>query len=114
LKSRNSLTASSFEINSNRRSIMSAKTIIAAAAVTVLIAPAPGSAQALKGDRQATSDAYGAAAKSSRAARPAQRSRVAEASPQSVVGLDGRVIGADPDAAIRFQLLRDQATCRYR
>ena len=39
---------------------------------------------------------------------------VAEASSLSVVGLDGRVIGADPDAAIRFQLLRDQAICRYR
>jgi hypothetical protein len=94
---------------------MSTKTIIAAAAITVLIAPAPGSAQALHTSHlQATSGAYGAAAKSVRAARPAQRSRVAEASPQSVLGPDGRVIGADPDAAIRFQLLRDQAICRYR
>jgi len=94
---------------------MSTKTAIAAAAITVLIAPAPGSAQALHtGHVQATSGAYGAVAKPLRAARSAQRSRVAEASIQQVSAPDGRVIGADPDAAIRFQLLRDQATCRYR
>lgn len=93
---------------------MPVKTIIAAAAMTVLIAPAPGSAQALHAGHQATFGAYAAVAKPLRAARSAQRSRVAEASSQSVVGLDGRVIGADPDAAIRFQLLRDQAICRYR
>ena len=86
---------------------MSTKTIIAAAVVTVLIAPAPGSAKALKGHLQAPSSAYAAATKSLRTARPAQRSGVAETSDQRVLAPDGHVIGADPDLAIRLQLRRD-------
>lgn len=93
---------------------MSVKIIIAAAVTMVLVAPPPGSAQALKGHPQAISGAYAAATKPLRAARSGPRSHVAAASIQSVSAPDGRVIGADPDAAIRFQLLRDLATCRYR
>jgi hypothetical protein len=105
---------SSFDI-SNRRNTMSTKTnIAAAAAITVLIAPASGFAQTpLKGHVQATSGAYAAATKSSRATRPARRGGVAEASVQSVFGPDGRYVGADPDAAIRFELARDWGYCRY-
>jgi len=91
---------------------MSTKTIIAAAVVTVLIAPAPDSAKALTGRLHATSGAYAAATKSLRTARSAQRSGVAQTSIQRVLGLDGRAIGADPDPAIRFQLRRDGASER--
>jgi hypothetical protein len=86
---------------------MSPKTIIAAAVVTALISPAPDSAKALTGRLQTTSGAYAAATKSLRTARSAQRSGVAQTSIQQVLGLDGRVVGADPDARIRFQLRRD-------
>jgi uncharacterized membrane protein YgcG len=86
---------------------MSTKTIIAAAVVTVLIALAADSAKALTGRLQATAGAYAAATKSLRTARSAQRSGVAQAPIQRVLGLDGRTIGTDPDAAIRFQLRRD-------
>jgi hypothetical protein len=105
---------SSFDI-SNRRNTMSTKTnIAAAAAVAVLIAPAPGFAQTpLKSHLQATSGAYAAATKSSRATRPAPRGGISEASVQSVFGPDGRYVGADPDAAIRFALRRDGGYCRY-
>jgi hypothetical protein len=105
---------SSFDI-SNRRNTMSTKTnIAAAAAVIVLIAPASGFAQApVKGHLHATSGAYAAAAKSSRATRPAPRGGVSEASVQSVFSPDGRYVGADPDAAIRFGLRRDGDYCRY-
>jgi hypothetical protein len=105
---------SSFYI-SNRRNTMSTKTnIAAAAAITVLIAPASGFAQApLKGHLQATSGAYAAATKSSRATRPARRGGVSEAFIQSVSGPDGRIVGADPDAAVRFELARDWGYCRY-
>jgi len=93
---------------------MSTKTnIAAAAAITILIAPASGFAQApLKGHLHAISGAY-AAAKSSRATRPAPRGGVSEASVQSVFSPDGRYVGADPDTAIRFALRRDGGYCRY-
>jgi hypothetical protein len=107
---------SPFDI-SNRRNTMSTTTnIAAAAAVTIFIAPASGFAQApLKGHPQATSGAYAAATKSSRATRPAPRGGISEAVIQRVSGLDGRIVGADPDAAVRFELLRDQryGDCRY-
>jgi hypothetical protein len=90
-----------------RRSTMSTKTIIATTVVAVLISPAPDSAKALTGRIQATSSARAAATKSSRTARPAQRSGVAQTPTQQVLGLDGRAAGADPDARIRFQLRRD-------
>jgi hypothetical protein len=95
---------------------MSTKTnIAAAAAITVLIAPASGLAQApLKGHLHATSGAYAAAAKSSRVTRPARAGGVSGAFSQRVTGLDGRILGADPDAAVRFELGRDQGGfCRY-
>jgi hypothetical protein len=94
---------------------MSTKTnIAAAAAVTVLIAPASGFAQTpLKSHLQATSGAYAAATKSSRATRPARRGGVPEAFIQRVSGPDGRIVGADPDTAVRFELLRDWGYCRY-
>jgi len=98
---------------------MSATTNVAAAAtVMVFVAPALGSAQApinpnphhqqrWAGD--ATSSAYAAAGKSSRTARPASRSRVSHATDLSnhVIGPDGRDLGTDPDATVRFQLRRD-------
>jgi len=92
---------------------MSTTTNLAAvAALIVLIAPAPGSAQApVKGNLQATVGAYAAATKSSRAS--VQRGGVSLASAQSVTATDGRIVGADPDAAIRFELRRDATTCRY-
>ncbi len=86
---------------------MSTKTIIVATVVTVLISPVPDSAKAFTGRHQATSGAYAAATKSSRAARSAQRNGVAQTSDQQVLGFDGRVVGADPDARIRFQLRRE-------
>jgi hypothetical protein len=88
---------------------MSTKTIIVAAVVTVLISPLPDSAKALTGRLQATSGAYAAATKSLRTTRSAQRNSVAKTSDQQVLGSDGRVVGADPDARIRFQLRRDDA-----
>jgi len=89
------------------RSTVSTKTIIAAAVVAVLIAPVSDSAKALTGRLQATSGAFAAAAKPLRTARSAQRSGVAQTSNQQVLGLDGRVVGSDPDAGVRFQLRRD-------
>ncbi len=86
---------------------MSKKTIIVAAVVTVFISPVPDSAKALTGRLQPTSGAYAAATKSLRTARSAQRNGVAKTSIQQVLGFDGRVVGADPDARIRFQLQRD-------
>lgn len=86
---------------------MSTKTIIVAAVVTVLISPLSDSAKALTGRLHATSGAYAAATKSLRTARSAQRNGVAKTSDQQVLGFDGRVVGADPDARIRFQLRRD-------
>jgi hypothetical protein len=86
---------------------MSTKTIVAAAVVTAFIAPAPDAGAARKGGLQATSGEFAAATKSLRTARSAQRSGVAQASNQPVLGSDGRVVGADPDAGIRFQLRRD-------
>ena len=83
--------------------------IAAAAALAVLMTPAPGSAQAPhKGFLQATAGAYAAASKSSRTARSTSL-----AFAQSVRATDGRLVGADPDAAIRFELRRDPTTCRY-
>jgi uncharacterized membrane protein YgcG len=90
-----------------RRSTVSTKTIIAAAVVAVFIAPAPDSAKALTGHLQATSGAFAAVTKPLRTARPAQRSGGAQTRAQQVLGLDGRVVGTDPDAGVRFQLRRD-------
>jgi len=94
--------------------------IAAAAAIAVLIAPTLGSAQALNSPRQAgpsatsaISGAHAAASKSSRTVRPAQRSRVsrsADASAGHILTQDGRDMGTDPDAAIRFQLRRDYSS----
>jgi len=105
---------------SNRRNTVSAKTQIAAAAIGMFIAAAPEVAQARgtdsglarrqRWDANAMSGAYAAATRSSRAKRPAQRSRVSQpndASAHRVTAPDGRDRGADPDAAIRFQLRRD-------
>ena len=99
---------------------MSARTRIAVAAVTVLIAPALGSAEPLlrAGPRaesqqhwtgKAMSGAYAAANKSRRSKRPVPRGRVSQATDPSVhiIAPDGRDLGTDPDAAIRFQLRRD-------
>ena len=99
---------------------MSASTRIAAAVVTVLIAPALGSAEALlsagpgtESQQQwtghAMSGAYAAANKTRRATRSAPRGRVSQATDPSVhiIAPDGRDLGTDPDAAIRFQLRRD-------
>jgi hypothetical protein len=101
---------------------MFARTRIAVAAVTVLIAPALGSAEPLlsggpraESQRQwtgnAKSDAYAAANKSRRATRSAPRGRVSQATDSSVhiIAPDGRDLGTDPDAAIRFQLKRDSS-----
>ena len=101
---------------------MSASTRIAAAVVTVLIAPALGSAEALlsadpraESQRQwngtAMSGAYAAANKSRRATRPAPRGRVSRAIDPSirVTAPDGRDLGTDPDSTIRFQLRRDSS-----
>jgi hypothetical protein len=102
---------------------MFAKMSIGAAAIAVLIAPA--SAQAAKSPRRAeypqqwnantVSGAYGAA-NQSRTKRPAQRGGVAQpagALVRFVAAPDGRIVGADPDAAIRFELRRDPYLCRY-
>ena len=86
---------------------MSTKTLFAAAVVTVLIASAAESAKALTGRHQATSGAHAAATKSSRSAQSAHRNGVAQTSIQRVLEANGRAVGADPDAAIRFQLRRD-------
>jgi hypothetical protein len=104
---------SSFDI-SKRRNFMSTKTSIAAiAAITVLITPVPGFARALLDSHlQATSGAYAAVTKSLRAQRPAQRGIVSEAVIQRAATPDGRIVGADPDAAVRFELRRDWGYCR--
>jgi len=95
---------------------MSMRITIAAAAITILIAPAPGFAQATpKANVNAMAGAYGAA-NQSRAKRSALRGRVAQATDASiyrVISPDGRLVGADPDAAIRFELRRDPNLCRY-
>jgi hypothetical protein len=101
---------------------MSARTRIAVAAVTVLIAPALGSAEPLlrvdpraESQRQwtgnAISGAYAAANKSRRPTRSAPRGRVSQATDPSthIIAPDGRDVGTDPDAAIRFQLRRDSS-----
>jgi len=108
---------------------MSAKTKIAAAAVAVFIAT-PHAAGALlplphppalagegKGGEQqrsgnVMSKAYCAANnKSRRAPRPTSRGRVSQAADPSIRAKapDGRDLGTDPDATIRFQLRRDSA-----
>ena len=103
---------------------MSPKITIAAATITVLIVPAPGFAQAPKvhpraeypqqWNARALSGAYAAARQSARAKRPAQRVAEANGAPvYRVTSPDGRVVGADPDAAIRFELRRDPNLCRY-
>jgi hypothetical protein len=98
---------------------MSATTNVAAAAtIMVFMAPALGSAQAPVNpnphhQQQWTGSAtfYGAANKSSRTARPASRGRVSRATDLSphVIAADGRDLGTDPDATIRFQLRRDSS-----
>ena len=98
---------------------MSAKTAVAAAAIAALIAPALASAEALvnadpgafhrQQNGALTSGAYAAASKS-RPTRPARSGRVSpptDASARRVSTPDGREAGADPDAAVRFQLRRD-------
>src|SRR5215831_7919898 len=98
----------------NWRNSMFTKTNIAAVAITVLIIPAPTYAQALlNGHHQAVSGAYAAATKSSRATLPAQRGGAPAASAQRVFSPEGRLVGADPDAAVRFALRRDSYECRY-
>ena len=88
---------------------MSVKTkILAAAATGVFIAPTLAYAQT----RDVGPGAYAAASKSSRAARPAPRNRVsrpADASAGRLSAADGRDVGTDPDANIRFQLRRDRS-----
>jgi hypothetical protein len=100
---------------------MPASTRIVVAAVTVLIAPALGcSAEALlsagpgaESQQQwtgnAMSGAYAATNKSRRSTRPVPRGRVSQATDPSthIIAPDGRDVGTDPDAAIRFQLRRD-------
>jgi hypothetical protein len=92
--------------------------VAAAAAIMVFAAPALGFAQTPVNpnphhQRQWTGNAalsaYAAASKSSRPARPASRSRVSRAADLSnhVIAPDGRDLGTDPDAMIRFQLRRD-------
>ena len=101
---------------------MSANTRIAAAAVIVLIAPAPGFAQGLhdpapraetprQWNATAMSGAYAAAKKSRRATQSAPRTSVARITdpPTHIFGPDGRDLGTDPDASIRFQIRRDSS-----
>ena len=101
---------------------MSASTRIAAAVVTVLIAPALGSAEPLlrtdlraesrgQWTGNAMSGAYAAANKLRRTTRSVPRGRVSQATDPSVriIAPDGRDLGTDPDAAIRFQLKRDSS-----
>jgi hypothetical protein len=101
---------------------MSANTRIAAAVVAVVIAPALGSAEVLisanpRAENQqlwtgnAIAGAYAATSKSRRATRPVSRGRVSQATDPSihVIAPDGRDLGTDPDAAIRFQLRRDSS-----
>jgi hypothetical protein len=95
-----------------------------AAVIAVIIAPALGSPQALLEARaqapqqwrgNTISSAHAAASKSSRVARPGQRSRApkpADASADRILSPDGRDMGTDPDAAIRFQLRRDNSNNR--
>jgi hypothetical protein len=113
-----------FDIDSNRRNTMSTRITIAAAAIMVLIVPAYSSAQAPKAhmgaehpqqwDAKALSGAYAAARQSSRAKRSARQvAQATGASIYPVTSPDGRLVGADPDAAIRFELRRDPNLCRY-
>ena len=101
---------------------MPANARIAAAAVAVVIAPVLASADALvsaapRAENQeqwtgnAISGAYAATNKSRRTTRPASRNRVSQATDPSfhVRAPDGRDLGTDPDAAIRFQLRRDSS-----
>src|SRR5215471_14386583 len=86
--------------------------VAAAAAIMVFAAPALGSAKALHHQQQWTGNAlsaYAAAGKSSRTARRGPSSRVSRATDLSdhVIGPNGRDLGTDPDAMIRFQLRRD-------
>jgi len=55
--------------------------------------------------------AYAATAKLRRAARSAPRGRISQAreAPNQMRAPDGRDLGTDPDAAIRFQLRRDSS-----
>jgi hypothetical protein len=91
---------------------MSATTNVAAAAM-VFMAPTLGSARAphhqQQWNRSATLSAYAAASKSSRTAPPASRGHISQTTDSSlhVIGPDGRDLGTDPDAKIRFQLRRD-------
>src|SRR5215471_6511347 len=98
---------------------MSATTNVAAVAtIMVFVAPALGSAQTQVNPNphhqqpwtgNATLSAYAVASKSSRNARNAPRGRVSQVTDLSnhVIGPGGRDLGTDPDATIRFQLLRD-------
>jgi hypothetical protein len=95
---------------------MSATTNVAAAAtIMVFVAPTLGSTQAQQPQQQrtgnATVSAYAAASKSPRTPRPALRRRVSQTTDSSLhmIGPDGRDLGTDPDATIRFQLRRDPA-----
>jgi hypothetical protein len=101
---------------------MSANIRIAAAAATVLITPALGFAQGLhnpvprvENQQQwtgnAMSGAYAAAKKSRRATQPAPRASIARVGDPSmhIIAPDGRDVGTDPDATIRFQLRRDSS-----
>jgi hypothetical protein len=95
----------------------------AAAAMTILIVPTRGSAQdwphahAEYGQERTTNALSRAhtASKSLRVTRAAQRGRVSRPPGPSldrVLTPDGREMGADPDAAIRFQLRRDYSSGR--
>jgi len=101
---------------------MCTKTKIAAAAFAALMAPPLHCAAApLHADRQVESPpqwsanvisgAYAATTKSRRATAPASRRRVPQAIGPSIGATtpDGRNLGTDPDAAIRFQLRRDSS-----
>jgi hypothetical protein len=98
---------------------MSANTRIAAAVVAVMIVPTLGCAEGIisgkprtENQRQWTGNAIAgayAATNKSRRAAPMSRSRVSRATdlPDHVTGPDGRDLGTDPDARVRFQLRRD-------
>lgn len=93
--------------------------VAVAVAVAAFMVPACGSAEAPinanpHNQQQRTGNAalgaHAAASKSSRAARPALHGRVSQRGDVSagrVSAPDGRDLGTDPDAAIRFQLRRD-------
>jgi hypothetical protein len=90
-------------------------TIAAAAAVAAFIAPLYCAAAPVQAKSRphwtgaAMFGAYAAATKSRRATRSAPRGRISQATepPIHVIGPNGRDLGTDPDAAIRFQLRRD-------